>query len=50
MYGYQDLIVDPRSLIQLQSDTNLVSMDINIVYNFLHKLGRWQLKREDYVN
>ena len=28
MYGYQDLIVDPRSLIQLQSDTNLVSMDI----------------------
>jgi 2-dehydro-3-deoxyphosphooctonate aldolase (KDO 8-P synthase) len=28
MYGYQDLIVDPRSLIQLRSYTNLVSMDI----------------------
>ena len=28
MYGYQDLIVDPRNLIWLQSDSNLVSMDI----------------------
>ena len=28
MYGYQDMIVDPRNLIWLRSDTNLVSMDI----------------------
>ena len=28
MYGYQDLIVDPRNLIWLKSDTNDVSMDI----------------------
>jgi len=28
MYGYNDLVVDPRNLIWLQSDTNLVSMDI----------------------
>ena len=28
MYGYQDLVVDPRNLIWLKSDTNLVSMDI----------------------
>lgn len=28
MYGYQDLIVDPRNLIWLKSDKNLVSMDI----------------------
>ena len=27
-YGYQDLIVDPRNLIWLKSDKNLVSMDI----------------------
>ncbi len=27
-FGYQDLIVDPRNLIWLRSDTNLVSMDI----------------------
>jgi 2-dehydro-3-deoxyphosphooctonate aldolase (KDO 8-P synthase) len=27
-FGYQDLIVDPRNLVWLQSDTNLVSMDI----------------------
>ena len=27
-FGYQDLIVDPRNLIWLKSDTNLVSMDI----------------------
>lgn len=27
MFGYNDLIVDPRNLIWLQSDTNLVSMD-----------------------
>lgn len=27
-FGYQDLIVDPRNLIWLQSDSNLVSMDI----------------------
>ena len=27
-FGYQDLVVDPRNLIWLQSDTNLVSMDI----------------------
>ena len=27
-YGYQDLVVDPRNLIWLKSDTNLVSMDI----------------------
>ena len=28
MYGFQDLVVDPRSLIWLKSNTNLVSMDI----------------------
>lgn len=28
MYGFQDLVVDPRSLVWLRSDTNLVSMDI----------------------
>ena len=28
MYGFQDLVVDPRSLLWLKSDTNLVSMDI----------------------
>lgn len=28
MYGYNDLVVDPRNLIWLKSDTNLVSMDI----------------------
>ena len=28
MFGYNDLIVDPRNLIWLKSDTNLVSMDI----------------------
>ncbi|VVU95807.1 DAHP synthetase I family [seawater metagenome] len=28
MYGFQDLVVDPRSLIWLKSDTNIVSMDI----------------------
>jgi 2-dehydro-3-deoxyphosphooctonate aldolase (KDO 8-P synthase) len=28
MYGYQDLIVDPRNLIWLKSETNKVSMDI----------------------
>lgn len=28
MYGYQDLVVDPRNLIWLKSNTNLVSMDI----------------------
>ena len=28
MFGYQDLIVDPRNLIWLKSPTNLVSMDI----------------------
>lgn len=27
-FGYQDLIVDPRNLIWLKSDTNIVSMDI----------------------
>lgn len=27
-FGYQDIVVDPRNLIWLQSDTNLVSMDI----------------------
>lgn len=27
-FGYQDLVVDPRNLIWLRSDTNLVSMDI----------------------
>jgi 2-dehydro-3-deoxyphosphooctonate aldolase (KDO 8-P synthase) len=27
-WGYQDLVVDPRNLIWLKSDTNLVSMDI----------------------
>lgn len=27
MFGYNDLIVDPRNLIWLKSDTNLVSMD-----------------------
>jgi 2-dehydro-3-deoxyphosphooctonate aldolase (KDO 8-P synthase) len=27
-FGYQDLVVDPRNLIWLKSDTNLVSMDI----------------------
>tara|TARA_Y100000768_G_scaffold385668_1_gene372298 strand:- start:29 stop:850 length:822 start_codon:yes stop_codon:yes gene_type:complete len=28
MFGYQDLVVDPRNLIWLKSNTNLVSMDI----------------------
>lgn len=28
MYGYNDLIVDPRNLVWLKSDTNLVTMDI----------------------
>lgn len=28
MYGYNDLVVDPRNLIWLRSNTNLVSMDI----------------------
>lgn len=28
MFGYTDLVVDPRNLIWLRSDTNLVSMDI----------------------
>jgi len=28
LFGYNDLIVDPRNLIWLKSDTNLVSMDI----------------------
>jgi len=28
MYGFQDLVVDPRSLIWLKSNSNLVSMDI----------------------
>ena len=28
MFGYQDLVVDPRNLIWLRSETNLVSMDI----------------------
>lgn len=27
-WGYQDLVVDPRNLVWLKSDTNLVSMDI----------------------
>jgi 2-dehydro-3-deoxyphosphooctonate aldolase (KDO 8-P synthase) len=27
-FGYQDLIVDPRNLVWLKSDTNLVTMDI----------------------
>ena len=27
-YGYQDLVVDPRNLIWLKSETNLVTMDI----------------------
>ncbi len=27
-FGYQDLVVDPRNLVWLRSDTNLVSMDI----------------------
>ena len=27
-FGYQDLVVDPRNLIWLKSETNLVSMDI----------------------
>ena len=28
MYGYQDLVVDPRNLVWLRSETNKVSMDI----------------------
>ena len=28
MYGFQDIVVDPRSLIWLKSNSNLVSMDI----------------------
>ena len=28
MYGFHDLVVDPRSLIWLKSNSNLVSMDI----------------------
>ena len=29
-FGYQDLVVDPRNLIWLRSDTNKVSMDITL--------------------
>ena len=40
-FGYQDLIVDPRNLIWLQSDTNLVTMDIT------HCLQKPSQKMED---
>ena len=40
-FGYQDLIVDPRNLIWLKSDTNLVSMDIT------HCLQQPSQKKED---
>jgi 2-dehydro-3-deoxyphosphooctonate aldolase (KDO 8-P synthase) len=40
-FGYQDLIVDPRNLIWLKSDTNLVSMDIT------HSLQLPSQKSED---
>ena len=40
-FGYQDLVVDPRNLIWLQSDTNLVSMDIT------HCLQKPSQKMED---
>ena len=40
-FGYQDLVVDPRNLIWLKSDTNLVSMDIT------HCLQQPSQKMED---
>ena len=40
-FGYQDLVVDPRNLIWLKSDTNLVSMDIT------HCLQQPSQKKED---
>lgn len=40
-YGYQDLIVDPRNLIWLKSNTNLVTMDIT------HCLQRPAQKMQD---
>ena len=40
-FGYQDLVVDPRNLIWLQSDTNLVTMDIT------HCLQKPSQKMED---
>ena len=40
-FGYQDLVVDPRNLIWLQSSTNLVSMDIT------HCLQQPAQKHED---
>ena len=40
-FGYHDLIVDPRNLIWLKSDTNLVSMDIT------HCLQQPSQKSED---
>ena len=40
-FGYQDLVVDPRNLIWLKSDTNLVSMDIT------HCLQQPSLKMAD---
>ena len=42
-FGYQDLVVDPRNLIWLKSDTNLVSMDIT------HCLQKPSQKSEDGV-
>lgn len=40
-FGYQDLVVDPRNLIWLKSDTNMVSMDIT------HCLQKPSQKMED---
>lgn len=40
-FGYQDLVVDPRNLIWLKSDSNLVSMDIT------HCLQKPSQKSED---
>lgn len=40
-FGYQDLVVDPRNLIWLRSDTNMVSMDIT------HCLQKPSQKMED---
>jgi len=42
-FGYQDLVVDPRNLIWLKSDTNLVSMDIT------HCLQKPSQKMEDGI-
>ena len=42
-FGYEDLVVDPRNLIWLKSDTNLVSMDIT------HCLQKPSQKKENGI-